>query len=105
MTNGALEKRKGQRTCICCGKQEGKGQLHRFVRTAEGQVAFDPTGRAAGRGAYVCSKECLMKACKNRRLERALRISIAPESYDQLTEEFFSSPSGGDGEDGGVINA
>lgn len=105
MANGVAEQRKRQRTCICCGKQEGKGQLHRFVRTASGQVAFDPTGRAAGRGAYVCSKECLMKACKTRRLERALRISIAPESYDRLMEEFFSSPSGGDGEDGGVINA
>lgn len=98
MASDGAQTRKRQRTCICCGKQEGKGQLHRFVRTATGQVAFDATGRAAGRGAYVCSKECLQKACKTRRLERALRISIAPESYEQLMEEFFGCPSGGDGE-------
>lgn len=98
MANVSAQSPKRQRTCICCGKQEGKGQLHRFVRTASGQVAFDATGRAAGRGAYVCSKECLQKACKTRRLERALRISIAPESYEQLMEEFFGCPSGGDGE-------
>lgn len=98
MANGVAVQQKQQRTCICCGNQRGKGRLHRFVRSAAGRVAFDPTGRAAGRGAYVCSTECLQKACKTRRLERALRISIAPESYDQLMEEFFSCPSGGDGE-------
>lgn len=105
MANGTADTKKRQRSCICCGKQQGKGELYRFVRTPQGEAKFDPTGRAAGRGAYVCSKECLQKACKTRKLERALRISIAPESYDQLTEDFFSSPMGGDGEDGGVINA
>ena len=51
----ATETRKRQRSCIACGKQAGKAELYRVVRTPAGSVAFDGTGRAPGRGAYVCS--------------------------------------------------
>ncbi|MDR3848973.1 YlxR family protein, partial [Eggerthella sp.] len=54
----ATETRKRQRSCIACGKQAGKAELYRVVRTPAGSVAFDGTGRAPGRGAYVCSEAC-----------------------------------------------
>ena len=47
----ATETRKRQRSCIACGKQAGKAELYRVVRTPAGSVAFDGTGRAPGRGA------------------------------------------------------
>ena len=52
----ATETKKRQRSCIACGKQAGKAELYRVVRTPSGSVAFDGTGRAPGRGAYVCSE-------------------------------------------------
>ena len=48
----ATETKKRQRSCIACGKQAGKAELYRVVRTPSGSVAFDGTGRAPGRGGY-----------------------------------------------------
>ena len=56
------ETNKRQRSCIACGKLAGKAELHRVVRTPSGSVAFDDTGRAPGRGAYVCSEACFAAA-------------------------------------------
>lgn len=78
--------RKRQRTCIGCGATQAKGGLKRIVRTAEG-VAFDPTGRVAGRGAYVCSSACLAAAGKPRKLERALRCKVTDQDYERLARE------------------
>ena len=50
-----MEKRTKQRTCIECRKTDSKQQFIRIVRTPEGSVEYDPTGKANGRGAYVCS--------------------------------------------------
>ena len=73
------------RTCIACGAQQGKNSLYRVVRSPEGAVSFDATGRASGRGAYVCrSMDCLKKARKSRALERMLNIPIPAEAYDAL---------------------
>ena len=54
---------KRQRSCIACGRQADKVALLRIVRDPSGAVAFDATGRAPGRGAYVCSEECFAAAC------------------------------------------
>jgi predicted RNA-binding protein YlxR (DUF448 family) len=62
-----------------------KKELVRVVRTPEGAVVLDATGRANGRGAYLCKKSaCLDKAIKSRALERALETKIEPETYDTL---------------------
>jgi predicted RNA-binding protein YlxR (DUF448 family) len=66
----------------------GKGSLLRLVRDQEGRVSLDPGGKAAGRGAYVCSAACLDALLKSRRLEHALRTKIAPSDYERIAREF-----------------
>ena len=58
--------------------------LHRVVRLAQGGADFDPTGRAAGRGAYVCSAECFAAARKAGKLDRALRTKLDEDSYERI---------------------
>ncbi len=82
---------KKQRTCIACGKQAGKGELLRIVRASDGSAAFDGTGRAAGRGAYVCSAACLASAVKAHKLERALRTKLDQQQYDRIEAEIASA--------------
>lgn len=79
------------RTCIGCGAQSGKASLHRFVRSADGTVSFDPTGRKPGRGAYVCSAECLESAFKARKLQRALKCGIDQGSAEGLMADFLEA--------------
>jgi uncharacterized protein len=60
---------------VACRRTDAKRGLFRLVRTAEGRVAIDPTGKQAGRGAYLChDPACWEQALKRRGLERALRI-------------------------------
>ena len=62
-----------------------KKALLRIVRTPEGEILLDSTGKKSGRGAYVCpDPTCLKKARKNRSLERAFDTAIPPEVYDAL---------------------
>jgi len=62
-----------------------KKSLLRIVRTPEGEILLDSTGKKSGRGAYVCpDPACLKKARKSRALERAFETSIPPEVYDAL---------------------
>ena len=75
---------KRQRTCIACGALAGKAELLRIVRAPDGAVSFDPTGRAAGRGAYVCSAACLEAASKKGKLARALRTQIGEHDYESI---------------------
>ena len=82
---------KKQRTCIACGKQAGKGELLRIVRASDGSAAFDGTGRAAGRGAYVCSASCFASAAKAHKLERALRTKLDQQQYDRIEAEIASA--------------
>ena len=83
---GEMQKQKGQRSCCVCGKQGSKKGLLRVVRTPEGTVAFDPTGRAAGRGAYFCSCLCFAKAKKANRLDRALKVKLSENDYACVEE-------------------
>ena len=76
------------RQCIGCQEMKSKKEMLRVLKTAEGKIILDATGRKNGRGAYLCfSKECLKKARKNRGLERSLKISIPSEVYDGLEKE------------------
>ena len=73
------------RQCTGCGEMKNKKEMLRVLKTAEGEVVLDATGRRNGRGAYLCfSKECLQKARKNRGLERSLKMGIPSEVYDNL---------------------
>ena len=77
------------RMCVSCREMQPKKELVRVVRTPEGAVVLDTTGRANGRGAYLCRKSaCLEKAIKSRALERALETKIEASTYDTLREQF-----------------
>ncbi|HZD71373.1 MAG TPA: YlxR family protein [Actinomycetes bacterium] len=75
-----------QRTCVVCRRSAAKGTFHRIVRSSTGDVRYDPTGRAPGRGAYLCGRPgCLEPAAKGRRLQRALR-GADPEEVRRAVE-------------------
>ena len=76
------------RQCVGCRQMKEKKELIRVIKSKEGEIALDVTGKMNGRGAYVCrSVECLKKARKNRGLERSLKGNIPEEIYDKLEEE------------------
>lgn len=74
-----------QRQCVGCRTMRDKKDLIRVVKTPEGEIVLDTSGKKSGRGAYVCPElQCLQKARKARALERALDVSIPDEVYDAL---------------------
>ena len=76
------------RSCCGCREKKPKRELIRVVRSPEGEVSFDITGRKAGRGVYLCNdKACLSKAIKSRALSRALECEIPEEVYERLEGE------------------
>jgi len=82
------------RKCIGCGELKDKGQLIRVVRNKEGEVSLDTTGKAHGRGAYICSKkECLEKAIQNRGLNRSFKCEVPKAVYNKLLEEIPTDES------------
>lgn len=82
---GLRPRRVPQRTCVGCGSVTAKRQLIRIVRGLDGVVRPDPTGKAAGRGAYLhADRSCWETALKKKKLERSLNVAIAPESRDGL---------------------
>lgn len=82
------QKKIPMRMCVGCREMKPKKELIRVVRSPEGDVMLDRTGKAAGRGAYVCpNSACLEKARKAKTLERTLEASIEPAVYDQLAKE------------------
>lgn len=71
--------------CIACREGKPKRELIRVVKNKEGQVSVDVTGKAQGRGAYLCpSLECLEKAKKTKALSRTLEIEMTQEMYDEI---------------------
>ena len=73
------------RMCVGCREMKPKKELIRVVRPPEGSVMLDRTGKASGRGAYVCPQtECLKRAIKSKALERGLDCQIPQEIFDQL---------------------
>ena len=73
------------RKCVGCGERKTKKELIRVVRTPEGSITLDATGRLNGRGAYICpSQDCLAKAVRNRGLERSLDVRIPEDIFEGL---------------------
>ena len=73
------------RQCLGCNEHKPKIELIRILRTPEGEITLDTTGKKSGRGAYICKNPaCLKKLRKNRRAESNLGVSIPEEVWDQL---------------------
>lgn len=76
------------RMCLGCNEMKPKKELVRVVKSPDGEVSLDLTSKKAGRGAYICnSVECLKKARKSKRFERAFECSIPEEVYERMEEE------------------
>ena len=76
-----------QRMCVGCREMKEKRELIRVVKTPEGEITIDATGRMNGRGAYLCPHEdCLQKAVKSKGLERAFKLQITAEIFASLKE-------------------
>ena len=77
-----------QRQCVGCREMKDKHALIRAVKSPQGEVSLDFTGKKPGRGAYVCpSAECLKRARKSRALERTFETAIPESVYDALEKE------------------
>ena len=73
------------RTCMGCNEKKPKKELVRIVKNKDGEIFIDRTGKADGRGAYICdSLECLEKVIKSKRLEKVLEVKIPEEVYNNL---------------------
>ncbi len=76
------------RKCTGCNEMKPKKELVRIVRSPEGEINLDTTGKMSGRGAYICpNAQCLQKAKKGRRLERAFECAVPAGIYDRLETE------------------
>ena len=80
-----VKKKKPARTCMACNEQKEKQELLRIVRSKDGIIEVDLTGKKNGRGAYICKdEECLKKLQKSKRLERVFETDIAEEIYENI---------------------
>ena len=76
-----------ERKCVACGQRVPKRLLTRIVRTPQGEVQADPTGKTSGRGAYLCaSSDCWERGLRKGGLERSLHVKIAPQDLDRLMD-------------------
>lgn len=76
------------RKCTGCGEMKPKKEMVRVLKTSENEILLDMTGKKNGRGAYICSsKECLLKAIKNKGIERSLQTGIPTDVFEQLKKE------------------
>lgn len=76
------------RQCIGCGEMKSKKEMMRILRTTEGEIVLDTTGKKNGRGAYLCaSAECYQKAVRSKGIERALKMAVPADVYEILAKE------------------
>ena len=84
-----MDKKMPMRGCVGCGEMKSKKEMMRILKTLEGPIVLDVTGKKNGRGAYLCKQQsCLQKAIKGKGLERSFKMSIPTEVYESLVEEF-----------------
>jgi len=80
------------RMCLGCQEMKPKKELIRVVRTPEGTVEFDPSGKRNGRGAYICPKvDCFKAAVKGKRFQKALEIELSPQVIEELERKLVGS--------------
>jgi predicted RNA-binding protein YlxR (DUF448 family) len=81
-----------ERQCLGCNEHKPKATLLRVVRTPDGQVLLDFTGKKSGRDAYICSDvKCLRKARKSKRIDKNLDVTIPEEVYDRMESELLEA--------------
>lgn len=86
-----MEKKVPIRTCIACRTALPKKELNRIVKSGE-EIFFDKTGRANGRGAYVCSNpECMKKLKKQKALNRVFGCQVEDAVYDKIAEDLLGN--------------
>ena len=87
-----MQKKIPQRQCMGCRERKAKKELIRVVRGVDGTVSLDFSGKAPGRGAYLCpDPECLKKAIRSKSLERSLEVEIPEDVYARLEKEMEAS--------------
>ena len=78
------------RKCTGCGEMKSKKEMFRVLKTTEGPIVLDKTGKMNGRGAYLCqNQDCLTKAFRNKGLERSLKCAIPAEVVESLKKELI----------------
>lgn len=83
------EKKTPQRMCIACREMKDKKALIRIVKSPEGEISLDFTGKKNGRGAYICNDEaCIKKCCKARLINKNFSCEVSPDIYEKLYEDF-----------------
>lgn len=90
-----MAKKPTLRTCTGCGQIRDKKEMIRIIRTPEGSIELDATGKKNGRGAYLCpSQDCLTKAARSRGLERSFKTPVPQAVYEQLSKELNEIEAG-----------
>jgi len=81
-----------ERQCLGCNEHKPKIELLRVVRTPEGEVVLDFTGKKSGRGAYICRNvSCLRKARRTKRIDKSLDVVIPEAVYDRMESEIIEN--------------
>ena len=90
-----MQKKIPQRQCMGCRERKAKRDMIRVVRTVDGNVSLDFSGKLNGRGAYICpAPACLQKAQKAKSLERSLEVPIPDVVYERLAAEMEGAANG-----------
>lgn len=80
------------RRCLGCNEQKPKQELLRVVRSPEGEISLDFTGKKSGRGAYICRNvKCLKKAVKSHRIDKNLECTVPDEVYEKMERELLEN--------------
>ena len=81
------------RTCVACREGKPKSEMLRVVRTPEGEVKIDRTGKCAGRGAYICNDPaCIEKCVKKRIFDKVFGVRLSDEDYASIAEQYGDKP-------------
>ena len=86
-----MAKETPKRMCVACRILFDKKDLIRVVRTPEGEIVLDRTGKRAGRGAYLCTDPACMKKCvKGKILNKVFKMPVSDEAYESLAKQYES---------------
>ena len=84
----AKKRKMPERQCLGCNEHKPKAELLRVVKSPDGEISLDFTGKKSGRGAYICrSLKCLKKARKSRRIDKSLDCTVPDDVYDRMETE------------------
>lgn len=87
----AQEKRAPMRTCVACREEKPKKEMLRIVKNADGDIFLDFSGKASGRGAYICGAEdCIKRLSKYKLLHKTFSVDVPESVYTGIEEEFFA---------------